>query len=165
MRAKTVVKSDNHRLPSMQISWLTYRHHPLQMRATTYPRRLCIPGVLANASSGCLAQRLGRGHRTLGLNILGLLLRDGGLFDDGLSHIFHRYQHRQRFVTIHSCSSDIQLRSIRIVSLHHAARWPSMGTVASRSWALMVSIVCHISSMATGRIWLHDLNRSATRKQ
>ena len=25
------MKPDNHRLPSMQTSWLTYRHHPLQM--------------------------------------------------------------------------------------------------------------------------------------
>ena len=125
------MKPDNHRLPSMQTSWLTYRHHPLQMHATTYPRRLCLRGDLPNASSDCSAPRPGRGHRTVGLNILSLLLRDGGLFDHGLSHISLCYRHRRRLETILNCSSDMRPGFFRIAALHQVAGRPPTGTSAS----------------------------------
>ncbi len=89
---KPVVKPENHGLPSTQTSWLTYRRYPLQLHAESYPRRFCLRGVLADVSSDRSAQRPERGHRTtVRLQFLGLLLRDGGLFDDGLSHTFSSF--------------------------------------------------------------------------
>ena len=71
--------------------WET-RIDPLQLRAESHPRRFCLRGVLADVSSGRSAQRPERGHRTtVRLQFLGLLLRDGGLFDDGLSCTFSSF--------------------------------------------------------------------------